>query len=250
MLSESVAKALELTGGEEVTKTVKFIKMMDHFDCLNVNNFHMGKQKRKQFQDPYRSGDDFRLKVIFIFVCPTSIMLHAVTTFATNPMQWLEDEFLGYLQNWEGSVMAQSGLSMKEENSMLLSLETLSMKEENSMLLSPETLSMKEKNSMLLSPETLSMKEENSMLLSPETLSMKEKTSMLLSPETLSMKEKNSMLLSPETLPMKENSMLLSPETRFGIEVTGKYNFACTLYINLLSCFFHFQYGHSLKSQS
>ena len=161
MLSESVAKALELTGGEEVTETVKFVKMLDHFfDCLNVNNFHTGKQKRKQFQDPYRSGDDFRLKVIFIFVCPTSIMLHAVTTLATNPMQWLEDEFLGYLQNWEGSVMAQSGLSMKEKN-----------------------------------------------------------------------------------------SMLLSPETRFGIEVTGKYNFACTLYITLLSCFFHFQYGHSLKSQ-
>ena len=161
MLSESVAKALELTGGEEVTETVKFIKMMDHFfDSLNVNNFHTGKQKRKQFQDPYRSGDDFHLKVIFIFVCPTSIMLHAVTTFATNPMQWLEDELLGYLQNWEGSVMAQSGLSMKE------------------------------------------------------------------------------------------NSMLLSPETRFGIEVTGKYNFACTLHITLLSCFFHFQYGHLLKSQS
>ena len=125
MLSESVAKALELTGGEEVTETVKFIKMMDHFfDCLNVNNFHTGKQKRKQLQDPYRSGDDFRLKVIFIFVCPTSIMLHAVTTFATNPMQWLEDEFLGYLQNWEGLVMAQSGLSMKEKNSMLLSPKT------------------------------------------------------------------------------------------------------------------------------
>ena len=88
-------------------------------------------------------------------------MLHAVTTLATSPMQWLEDEFLGYLQNLEGSVMAQSGLSMKEKN-----------------------------------------------------------------------------------------SMLLSPETRFGIEVTGKYNFACTLYISLLSWFFHFQYGHSLKSQS
>ena len=46
-------------------------------------------------------------------------VLHAVTTLATSPMQWLEDEFLGYLQNLEGSVMAQSGLSMKEKNSML-----------------------------------------------------------------------------------------------------------------------------------
>ena len=59
-----MSKALELTGGEEVSKTVKFVKMMDRFfDCLNVNNFHTGKQKRKVFQDPYRSGGDFRLKV-------------------------------------------------------------------------------------------------------------------------------------------------------------------------------------------
>ena len=48
-------------------------------------------------------------------------MLHAVTLLATK---WLEDEFLGYLKNWEGSVMVQSGLSMKEKNSMLLSPET------------------------------------------------------------------------------------------------------------------------------
>ena len=48
----------------------------------------------------------------------------AVTPFATNSMQWLEDEFLGYLKNWEGSVMAQTGLSMKEKNNMLLSPKT------------------------------------------------------------------------------------------------------------------------------
>ena len=64
MLSESVSKARELTGGEEVSETVKFVKMMDcFFDCLNVNNFHNGMQKRKVFQDPYRSGSDFRVKV-------------------------------------------------------------------------------------------------------------------------------------------------------------------------------------------
>ena len=32
------------------------------FDSLNVNNFISGKFKRKAFQDPYRSDQDFRLK--------------------------------------------------------------------------------------------------------------------------------------------------------------------------------------------
>ena len=47
-----------------MSETVKFVKMMDHFfDCLNVTNLVTGKQKRKPFQDPYRSEEDFRLKV-------------------------------------------------------------------------------------------------------------------------------------------------------------------------------------------
>ena len=33
------------------------------FDCFNVNNYETGKLKRKEFQDPYRSPDDARLKV-------------------------------------------------------------------------------------------------------------------------------------------------------------------------------------------
>ena len=68
VLSESVSKALQLTGGEEVSETAKFVQMMGHFfDCLNVNSFNKGKQRRKEFQDPYRYGSDFRLKVCFSF---------------------------------------------------------------------------------------------------------------------------------------------------------------------------------------
>lgn len=59
-----------MTGGEEVSETVRFISMMDRFfDCLNVNNFTVGKRKRKSFQDPYRSSNDFRLKVMECIVC-------------------------------------------------------------------------------------------------------------------------------------------------------------------------------------
>ena len=64
VLSESVSKALRLTGGEEVSETAHFVSMVDRFfDCLNVNSFTSGKFKRKAFQDPYRSEQDFRLKV-------------------------------------------------------------------------------------------------------------------------------------------------------------------------------------------
>ena len=33
------------------------------FDCVNVTSLMKGKLKRKVFQNPYRSGKDFRLKV-------------------------------------------------------------------------------------------------------------------------------------------------------------------------------------------
>ena len=65
VLSETVSKALESTGGDEASETAKFVKMIDQFfDCLNVTNLTNGKHKRKSFQDPYTSADDFRLKVM------------------------------------------------------------------------------------------------------------------------------------------------------------------------------------------
>jgi len=66
-LSSTVAKALEDTGGDEVTETVKFISMVDKFfDCLNVNNLSIGKTSKNVFKDPIRKGD-FRLKVVDIY---------------------------------------------------------------------------------------------------------------------------------------------------------------------------------------
>ena len=67
-MSESVAYALEHTGGKELEETVKFIRMIDKFfDTLNVTNLVNGKKKRKSFQSPYTSSNDFRIKVrIFI----------------------------------------------------------------------------------------------------------------------------------------------------------------------------------------
>ena len=60
-----MSKALAFAMGEEASGTTHFVSMIDHFfDCLNVNNFNTGKFKRKPFQNPYRSADNFRLKVL------------------------------------------------------------------------------------------------------------------------------------------------------------------------------------------
>ena len=99
MLSESVAKAMALTGGPVVSETVKFISMMDKFfDCLNVDNYSSGCKERKPFKQPYRSSNDFRLT-------------------------WLEKEFLPYLDQWEQSVLSRD--VEDDKDNMLLSHETL-----------------------------------------------------------------------------------------------------------------------------
>ena len=40
-------------------------------------------------------------------------------------LQWLEEDFLGYLKEWEESVSARAGFTAKEKKNMLLSQETL-----------------------------------------------------------------------------------------------------------------------------
>ena len=40
-------------------------------------------------------------------------------------LQWLEEDFLGYLKEWEESVSVRAGFTAKEKKNMLLSQETL-----------------------------------------------------------------------------------------------------------------------------
>ena len=59
-----------MTQGQEATETAKFAEMFDmFFDCLNVSNSYVRKQSRNCFKNPYRSADDFRLKVRGIYIC-------------------------------------------------------------------------------------------------------------------------------------------------------------------------------------
>eukprot|EP00731_Ephydatia_muelleri_P006390 Em0003g638a len=101
LLSETVAKALRLSGDPAVQETAQFVSMFDKFfDALNVSNYNSGVKKKKTFQQPYRSGDDFRLK-------------------------WLKDEFLVYLDTWEQSIKAREGFNNDEKKKMHLSPQTL-----------------------------------------------------------------------------------------------------------------------------
>ena len=68
-MSESVACALEHTGGREVEGTVKFIRRIDRFFDSECNKPCQWKKEKKtiNFQSPYTSSEDFRVKVCLLF---------------------------------------------------------------------------------------------------------------------------------------------------------------------------------------
>ena len=133
-----MAKALQFTGGPEVKETAKFVDMFDKFfDCLNVNNFTTGYHNRKDFQQPYRSAADFRLQVCIIYY--TNTMCSHNSLYLHN-LQWLEEEFLPYLDDWESSVKGRAGFSKLAQKQMLLSPETLLGLQITGMFLQPFTI--------------------------------------------------------------------------------------------------------------
>ena len=69
-MSETVSKALLLTGGSEAFETYVFIGKVDQFfDALNVMNYTKGIKAWKPFQKPYFNKDNPRLEVcIFMYM--------------------------------------------------------------------------------------------------------------------------------------------------------------------------------------
>ena len=64
MLSSTVADGISTHFGDSGRETANFIRMFDRFfDILNVNNYTTGIHSRKPFKMPFRSKDDFKLKV-------------------------------------------------------------------------------------------------------------------------------------------------------------------------------------------
>ena len=58
------------------------------------------------------------------------VCIHDVYNYGTFPnfdllLQWLEHDFIGYLDSWEIAVAARPGFSPTEKKKMLLSNETL-----------------------------------------------------------------------------------------------------------------------------
>lgn len=111
-------KALLTFQGEEATETAKFAGMFDKFfDCLNTSNSGVGKQSRKSFKNPYRIATDFRLEVGNV---------GQLNGHSRCVRQWLEQQFLPYLDEWENSVRNRPGYKDDKaaQKMMLLPLET------------------------------------------------------------------------------------------------------------------------------
>ena len=88
------------------------------FDCLNVRHPTEYIQRRKPNIKPYTSIDDERFTVC-CYCC--SFLL----TFQAFPSQWLEEDFLGYLNEVEESVNSLEDAPETEKVKMLFSCETI-----------------------------------------------------------------------------------------------------------------------------
>ena len=119
-MSKSVEKALEYYDDPETRETRNFISHFDRFfDCLNGRHMKEGMQKRKPDLRPYRSSEDNRLKVNHPWL---HYFLSYLITYVH--VQWLEEDFLGFLAKWKKSVDALQ-LKPSQKSAMQLSRQTL-----------------------------------------------------------------------------------------------------------------------------
>ena len=102
VLSSTVANALSLKYDDRVAETVKFIRHMNRFfDIMNVRSLYEHKHSRNPDVAPFTDPNDARL-------------------------QWLENDFLGYFQEWKVYVDNIPGdLSKGQRAKMQLSYQTL-----------------------------------------------------------------------------------------------------------------------------
>ena len=66
------------------------------------------------------------VSLMIVYNCAGNVLpsIH-VCTHVNVHLQWLEKDFLGYLDEWEASVRAREGFTKAEKKSMTLSKETL-----------------------------------------------------------------------------------------------------------------------------
>ena len=105
---------------EEFRETARFCHMFDRFfDCLNTRRAGEGREKRKPDLEPYASDEDSRLIVSSV---PSLTIILIV---CSMHLQWLENDFLGYLREWEEGVEKRDGYSKDDKRRMTLSQETM-----------------------------------------------------------------------------------------------------------------------------
>ena len=115
VLSETVACLMEFFKIPGCEETIRFIRMFDRaFDYLNVRSLTSEKPSRRG----YTSEEDERILVR----CEIKIIC---LSFEKTTLQWLENEFLSYLSEWEAWIESRGALPTAEKRTMCLSLETL-----------------------------------------------------------------------------------------------------------------------------
>ena len=102
VLNSTVANALELYYGDEVSETVEFVrKVNDFFDCMNTRHYDEGNNKRNPNLEKFIDPNDTRL-------------------------DWLLNNFVGYFEQWNVEVENRPGnFGRREKGCMMLSHQTL-----------------------------------------------------------------------------------------------------------------------------
>ena len=98
-----MACALEMQPQKDSTRETRiFIRHIDRFfDHLNVKGPKIGEMKRKDSLLPYASPKDERFKVNYlIYTCKYSVVI------MTDELQWLSENLLTYLKEWEDECKA------------------------------------------------------------------------------------------------------------------------------------------------
>ena len=128
-----MAQAL-LTGGDKATEMANFISLVDtFFDSVYVVSLLQGKHNRKVFQNPYRSGTDFRLKVCVLRIPLIHTHTHAHLLFQISVFRHFKYLMFTVPQRgifeiperWKTSVTNRKGCTDEEKERMLLSQQSM-----------------------------------------------------------------------------------------------------------------------------
>ena len=124
VLSTTVAEAFAYEKKPFTMETEHFVRTFDKFfDLMNMRSLREGVYKGKPNLLPYWDNSQSRDRLPASI---TSILhLNLLSKFLFFHFQWLEKDFIAYLDEWETSVNSRKDLSATEKPKLYLSRETL-----------------------------------------------------------------------------------------------------------------------------